>query len=163
MIVVAEPGDIGPAGALVRGIGWNAGCFGVPLGRVVAMFDDPGGDAANGFDHRQRLDDRLVQRALIGAGQPGSLRQLAQDLDAFDRVDAEVGLQVEFGVQHVHRVAGSVGHDRRHQRLQRGGAQHRWSGVVARRLALVAPMLDTLVVGGVCLGGAMPGRQRGGG
>ncbi len=42
--------------------------------------------------------------------QPEALGQLADDLDALDRVDGQVGLEVEVGIEHVGRVPGAVGH-----------------------------------------------------
>ena len=51
------------------------------------------------------------------SGRPGTRsRTRREDLDALDRVDAEVGLELHVQREHLDRVAGLLGHDVEHQR-----------------------------------------------
>ena len=90
----------------------------------VGVVVDPGHDAAQRLDLGQLLDHRVVHGRGVDARQADGVGQLAEDLDALDRVDAQVGLEVEVGIEHVGRVAGAVAHDPQHRRQQRLTRQH---------------------------------------
>ena len=99
----------------------------------------PGHDGPQRLLRHQLLDDRLVERALRAAGEAGTVGQLAQDLEPLDGVDAEVGLEVEVGAEHVHGVPGPLadqGEQQLHQRVtaeDRAGRGGRAGGGVADR------------------------------
>jgi hypothetical protein len=87
-------------------------------------------------DLRQQRGHQAIER--LEAGQPIHLRphplanvgrqngrQPAQNFDALDRVDAQLGLQVFAGVEHLRRVAGALAHQRQQAPRQLGAIQGR--------------------------------------
>ena len=91
---------------------------GPSLGRAVA---DEADDVVEG---------RVVaQLERVVACDPVGLADLGEQLGLLDRVDAEVGLQVEVQVEQFGRVAGLLGDQRHHPRRQvltrRLGRRHR--------------------------------------
>ena len=72
---------------------------------------DPFDDGPQRLVLGQFLHHLLVDCALVEAGQADALGQFAHDLDPFDGVDAQVGFQVEVGVEHLDGVAGSFADD----------------------------------------------------
>ena len=80
---------------------------------------DPADDGAEGLVAGEFLDECLVGGVLGEAcAEVEGLGELADDLEALDGVDGEVGLEVEVGFEHVDRVAGAVGDDLLHRRHQ---------------------------------------------
>ena len=110
------------------------------------MVVDPVDDAPERLDERQLLDDALVDARLVHPRQAHPLGQLAQDLDPLDRVDAQLGLEVEIRVQHLHRVTRPLAHDRHDRLEQRLGAEHRrrrgGDGGPGRERLVVAVVVD---------------------
>ena len=99
---------------------------------------DPIHDGAERLLGHQLFHDRLVERIARSrcAGEPGPLGQLAEDLEPLDRIDAEVGFEVEVGTEHVERIAGALtdqsGQQRHHVRDLGGRPRARIPGLRRR-------------------------------
>ena len=79
---------------------------------------------------RELLDDRVGAVVAVDA-QAEPLRELADDLDALDRVDAEVGLEIEIDAERLDRIAGALADDRDHELHRIDAAPARRAGVAA--------------------------------
>ena len=88
----------------------GGGLGGRGRGRVTQVVD-PGDDLAERLELGQLLDHGVVDAVVAHGVEADPLGELADDLDALDGVDRQVGLEVEVGVEHVGGVPGAVGHD----------------------------------------------------
>ncbi len=85
------------------GLRWLARCGGWWWGGAGAVAD-PGGDVAEGGE--------VAELEVVVAFELVVLADGGEDFGLFDGVDAEVGFEVEVGVQQVGGVAGHLGDDR---------------------------------------------------
>ncbi len=76
----------------------------------------PGDERAQRLARRQLLDDRVGVATRRAQAEP--LGELADDLDALDRVDRQVGLEVEVEPERLGGIAGALADDR-HDELER--------------------------------------------